>query len=94
LNKNRQHAINRLWEQLAMVAVEDGARSAAKRQRVNSEIVEDAFAVTFATEDWPVAKRDTACAGVNLTRVPISRSTTFPLLKALGVASLGAGKRI
>ena len=29
-----------------------------------------------------------------LTRVPISRSTTFPLLKALGVASLGAGKRI
>src|ERR1039458_4137620 len=29
-----------------------------------------------------------------MTRVPISRSTTFPLLKALGVASLGAGKRI
>ena len=29
-----------------------------------------------------------------ITRVPISRSTTFPLLKALGVASLGAGKRI
>jgi hypothetical protein len=28
------------------------------------------------------------------TRVPISRSATFPLLKALGVASLGAGKRI
>src|ERR1019366_2267048 len=30
----------------------------------------------------------------DFTRVPISRSTTFPLLKALGVASLGAGKRI
>jgi hypothetical protein len=36
-NKNCQHAINRFWERLAMVAVEDGARPAAKRQRVNSE---------------------------------------------------------
>src|ERR1039458_7945720 len=35
----------------------------------------------------------TATTG-KVTRVPISRSTTFPLLKALGVASLGAGKRI
>jgi hypothetical protein len=33
-------------------------------------------------------------AAFTITRVPISRSTTFPLLKALGVASLGAGKRI
>ena len=33
-------------------------------------------------------------AVILFTRVPISRSTTFPLLKALGVASLGAGKRI
>ena len=73
-NKNRQHAINRLWEQLAMVAVEDGARPAAKRQRVNSEIVEDAFAVTFATEDWPVAKRDTACAAVNLQPVNTNKT--------------------
>ena len=35
--------------------------------------------------EWPPSR---------ITRVPISRSTTFPLLKALGVASLGAGKRI
>src|ERR1035441_2443375 len=45
-NKNRQHAINRLREQLAMVAVEDGGRPAANRQRVNTDISEDAFAVT------------------------------------------------
>ena len=31
---------------------------------------------------------------IGITRVPISRSATFPLLKALGVTSLGAGKRI
>jgi hypothetical protein len=35
-----------------------------------------------------------SCGEPEITRVPISRSTTFPLLKALGVASLGAGKRI
>ena len=73
-NKNRQHAINRLWEQLAMVAVEDGARPAAKRQRVNSEIVADAFAVTSATEDWPVAKRDAARAAVNLQPVNTNKT--------------------
>src|ERR1035438_4008121 len=49
-NKNRRHAINRLREQLAMVAVEDGGRPAAHRQRVNTDISENAFAVTSTTE--------------------------------------------
>src|ERR1035441_577174 len=72
--KKRQHAINRLREQLAMVAVEDGVRTAVKRQRVNSEIVADAFAVTSATEDWPVAKRDAARAAVNLQPVNTNKT--------------------
>ena len=82
-NKNRQHAINRLWEQLAIVAVEDGARPAAKRQRVNSEIVADAFAVTSATEDWPVAERDTAFAGVNLQPVNTNKTEERFAVKAV-----------
>ena len=82
-NKDRQHAINRLWEQLAMVAVEDGARPAAKRQRVNSEIVADAFAVTSTTEGWPVAERDTACAGVNLQPVNTNKTEERFAVKAV-----------
>ena len=73
-NKNRQHAINRLREQLAMVAVEDGARPAANRQRVNSDRTEDAFSVTSTTEGWPVTKRDAAFAGVNLQPVNTNKT--------------------
>src|ERR1039457_2550031 len=56
-NKNRQHAINRLREQLAMVAVEDGARPAANRQRVNSNKTEEKFSVRAVAKGWSVTKR-------------------------------------
>src|ERR1035437_9360624 len=82
-SKNRQHGINRLREHLAMVAVEDGARPAAKRQRVNSEVVADAFAVTSATEDWPVAERDNGCAGVNLQPVNTNKTEEKFAVKAV-----------
>ena len=73
-NKNRQLAINRLREQLAMVAVEDGARPTANRQRVNSDRTEDAFSVTSTTEGWPVTKRDAAFAAVNLQPVNTNKT--------------------
>src|ERR1039457_1950486 len=73
-NKNRRHAINRLREQLAMVAVEDGGRPAAHRQRVNTDISENAFAVTSTTEGWPVTSRDTAFAAVNVQPVHTNKT--------------------
>ena len=83
-NKNRQHAINRLREQLAIVAIEDGGRPAANRQRVNTDISEDAFAVPATTEGWPVTKRDAAFAAVNLQ--PVNTNKTEEIFAVRTVA--------
>src|ERR1039457_5189862 len=58
-------------------------RQPAKRQRVHSEIVADAFAVTSTTEGWPVAERDTACAGVNLQPVNTNKTEERFAVKAV-----------
>jgi hypothetical protein len=68
-NRNRQHAVNRLREQLAMIAVEDGARPTVNPKRVKANRAEDAFASTSVAEGWPATKRDDGCAAVNLQRV-------------------------